>query len=570
MIRDKTHLAYGLSAAVLALTPAAAQAAEMLLYNGQIRTPAGWAEAMLVRDGVIVAVGNNKSTSADRGDKTEVIDLAGATVLPGLHDMHVHAHFAGLEQFACSFAYGAKPEAIAAKVKECVSRKAPGEWVIGGNWVGAVFAPGQQTRQFLDAVSPNNPVLLNDESHHSIWVNSQALALAGVTRDTPDLAGGVIERDANGDPTGLLREDSATTLVEAKMPTPSPADKRAALLLSTNQMLSFGITSFTEASIRPDNMPTFASLAANGTLKQRVRGCIVWAPGDVEGETLIKTRATFTRGRFKPDCVKIFMDGVPTESHTAAMLEPYKGTPNPHAPAKGLLLITPELLNPAVARFDRMGLQIKFHAVGDAAVRTAIDAVAYARNVNGLGGAAHEIGHNTFIDPADLPRGNALGLTWEMSPYIWYPVPITDVDIRNAVGETMMERIWPIKDAVDTGANVVAGSDWSIVPSANPWLAIETMVTRQVPGGGGKTIAPSQRITLEQAMRIFTENGAVLMGDRDLVGSLEVGMRADFVVTETNPFKVPITQVHATKVKMTFVDGEKVFDAASPPKLTAN
>lgn len=548
-----------------------ARARDTALLNGQVRTPGGWVQAVLIRDGTIVAVGDNSAIAKAQSADAETIDLNGATVLPGLHDMHVHVLFAGLEQFSCGFAPGAKPAAIAAAVKACAARAKPGDWIVGGNWVGAVFAPGEQNAKFLDAVAPHNPVLLNDEAHHSVWVNSAALKLAKVTRATPTPAGGVIEHDAAGEPNGVFREQSATALVENIVPEPSDAAKRTALTLSTNQMLSFGITSFTDASIRDNNMPAFAAMAAEGRLKQRVRGCIVWAPGDTAGERLIATRAAYAKGRFKADCVKIFMDGVPTESHTAAMLEPYHGgKAPPGTPPKGLLLIPPDVLNPAVARFDRMGLHIKFHAVGDAAVRAAIDAVAYARKANGWGGPAHDIGHVTFIDPTDLTRVRDLHMTYEMSPYIWYPTPITSVDIRKAVGEADYARVWPIRDVLATGANVVAGSDWSVIPSVNPWLEIETMVTRQVPGGGGEVVAPTQRITIEEAMRIFTENGAALMGDRDLVGSIEPGMRADLIVTETNPLKVPVTQVHATKVRMTFIDGEMVYDAAHPPKLTAN
>jgi hypothetical protein len=160
-------------------------------------------------------------------------------------------------------------------------------------------------------------------------------------------------------------------------------------------------------------------------------------------------------------------------------------------------------------------------------------------------------------------------MAWEFSPYVWYPSPIVDVDVRRAVGNERLARFIPIKDAVDTGASVVVGSDWSVVPSVNPWLAMETMVTRRAPGGGDVAIAEGQRVTLEQALRMYTTAAAAVMGDRDRVGSLEVGMHADFVVTEQNPFRVPTTAVHATRVVLTYIDGDKVYDAASPPPLTA-
>jgi predicted amidohydrolase YtcJ len=487
--------------------------------------------------------------------------------------MHVHSYFAGVEQFQCRFAYGAKPQEIHDAVRACAQAKQPGEWIEGGNWVGAVFGPGEQTRQALDRAAPQNPVALGDEAHHSLWVNSRALELAGITRATPDPEGGIIERDAKGEPTGVLRE-RALTLVEAVLPAPTDAAKRKALTLSTNQMLSYGITSFTEAWVHKDNMAVYSELSREGVLKQRVRGCSVWRPGDADGVKLIAERAKYATPRYRTDCVKMFLDGVPLESRTAAMLQPYVAAQGAHESHgteadRGMLMVPQPELEAAVRTFDAQGLHIKFHAAGDGAVRAAIDAVEQARKANGWGGPMHDVGHNSFVDPADLPRVRDLHMAWEFSPYIWYPTPIVDVDVRRVVGDERLARFTPIKDGLDTGAPVVAGSDWSVVPSVNPWLAMETMVTRQAPGGSPTTIAEGQRITLEQALRIFTSNAAEVMGNRDLVGSIEVGMHADLVVTETNPFRVPITEVHATKVALTYIDGEKVFDAASPPVLTA-
>ncbi|QTH19920.1 amidohydrolase [Rhizorhabdus wittichii] len=561
-------LAGGALALVAAGAFAAEKPADMILLNGQVRTPGGWAEALAIRDGVIVAVGDAKAAEAWRGEGSKVVDLQGAAVLPGLHDMHVHVQSAGLEQYSCGFAYGAKPAAIAARVKECAAKAAPGAWIIGGNWVAAVFAKGQQNRAFLDKVAPNNPVFLSDESHHSGWVNSKALELAGITRDTKDPEGGVIDRDAKGNPTGVLRE-AGTFAVQKVIPAPTEALNRKALALATRQMLSYGITSFTDAWLDPQNLRTLSDLSGEGIVKQRVRGCIFWAPDDKDSERLIAARAFYAKPRFKPDCVKFMLDGVPTESHTAAMLHPYQGIAADDPKAKGILMVPQPALDEAVARFDRMGLHMKFHAAGDGAVRAAIDAVEHARKVNGWGGSSHELAHDSFVDRADIPRARALNLTWEFSPYIWYPTPIADVDVRKAVGDERMKRFTPIADAMATGANIIAGSDWSVVPSVNPWLAIETMVTRQSPGGSANSVGPDEKVTLDQALRMFTENAAAAMGDRDLVGSIEPGMHADIVVTEKNPFKVPVTEIHDTKVRMTFIDGELVYDAANPPPLTA-
>jgi predicted amidohydrolase YtcJ len=556
----------------LALAATAALAAEKpadtILLNGRVHTPTGWAEAVAVRDGVIVAVGDTKATDAYRGSGSKVVDLKGATVLPGLQDMHAHLLMAGLQQYSCGFPYGAKPAEIAARVKQCASKAQPGAWIVGGNWVGAVFKKGEQNRAFLDKVAPNNPVFLLDESHHSGWANSRALALAGITRETEDPEGGVIDRDAKGNPTGVLREAASFTMQRA-IPEPTDAAKRAAATLAARQMLAQGITSFTDALMAVDNMKTLSDLSGEKIIKQRMRGCVLWSPGDEAAERLIETRATYAKPRFKTDCVKFMLDGVPTESHTAAMVHPYPGTATDDPKAKGILMVPQPALNEAAARFDRMGLHMKFHAAGDGAVRAAIDAVEYARKTNGWGGSSHELAHNSFVDRADIPRARPLNLTWEFSPYIWYPTPIVSVDVRRAVGDEMLDRFTPIKEGLDSGANVIVGSDWPVVPSVNPWLAIETMVTRQSPGGGTESIGAGERVTVDQAIRIFTENAAAAMGDRDMVGSIERGMHADIIVIDRNPFEAPVTEIHDTKVRMTFIDGELVYDAANPPPLTA-
>jgi len=549
-------------------------AATEVYHNGQIRTPDGWAQAMAVADGVILAVGTNEEVAALENAATRRMDLGGKALLPGLHDAHVHVLFAGMEQYACGFEPGATPERISAAVSECVAAAQPGGWITGGNWVAAVFQPGQQNKEFLDAIAPDNPVVLVDESHHSSWANSRALELAGITRNTPNPPNGVIDRDANGEPTGLLRE-SAENLVSSVMPPASVAERERALRLSTAQMLSYGITSFVDAGVNSENIGILAYLAAEGELKQRVMGCIRWAAPGMEGHAnslqLIRERGFYEKGRFSPYCVKVVLDGVPTESHTAAMIRPYVDAPHRHSEGgdTGLLMVPQDVLNDAVADFDRQGLLVKFHAAGDAAVRAAIDSVAHARQVNRTGGPKHDVGHNSFVNAADIPRVRDLYMTWEFSPYIWYPTPIAAQDIRRAVGEDRMERWIPIRDAVESGALVVAGSDWSVVPSVNPWLALETMVTRQVPGGSEETLGESQRVDLHTAFDIFTVNGALQLGQRARWGALEPGMMADFIITEQNPFQVPITQLHQTKVLKTYIEGELVFDADNPPPLTA-
>jgi hypothetical protein len=571
MIRSEaaTLRAALLAGALMACGPALAQPApvDLVFLHGTVLTPTGTAQAMAVSGGTIVATGTDAEIAAIAPTSARTVDLAGRTVMPGLYDMHVHTYFAGRDKLSCRFAQGADAKAIVAAVKACAAKAKPGEWITGGSWVGAAFKPGEQNKRLLDAVAPNNPVMLNDESLHSVWVNSKVLAIAGITRATKDTPGGVIDRDAKGEPTGVLREVAARD-IEQFMPKATTEQQVEAIKVATDEMLSYGIIGFTDAAVRREMIEGLSAYARSGGLKQYARGCIVWGPNSGGSEGLIAQRQAWSAGRLQLDCVKMFLDGVPIEGRTAVMLAPYEqhgGTHGAHdmgpGDGKGLKLIPEDTLFPAVTAFDRQGIQVKFHAAGDGAVREAVEAIAAARKANGDMGPHHEIGHNTFIDPADVPRGRDLHFTWELSPYIWWPTPITSVDIAKAVGPERMKRLWPMRDVLESGANVVTGSDWPVVPSVNPWLAFETLITRQVPGATGDPINPGQRITREQAMAVFTRNGAAEMGRLDKGGTLEAGKLADLIVLDRNPLTVPVGEIHQTRVLATYIAGELVYGA---------
>lgn len=549
--------------------PAIADAtADLIMTHAHIKTTSGWSEALAIRDGIIMAVGSAAEIKAFQGKDTRLLDLEGETVLPGLHDLHVHPVFGGITARQCSIPQGSSLKQTLAIVKSCAQRAKPGEWVTGGQWdASALGRP--PNRSMLDSIVPNIPVLLADTSGHSAWANTKALQLAGVTKGVPNPKGGIIERDRSGEPTGVLREaaaDQASTFV----PKHTEAEAQAALAWSVGQMLSFGITSFTEAAVGfstgvDNELRAYAALADAGTLKQRVRLCLVWAPNDKDADATIASRNFYARNRLSADCVKIFLDGVPTDSHTAAMLQPYQGTVagrDDEASRRGMLLVPQEVLNEAVTRFDRMGLTVKFHAAGDAAVREGLNAIEAARKANGFSAQMHNVGHCTFVAKEDIARARGMGATFEVSPYLWGPTPIND-DIAAAVGDPVIKRVWPVREMLDAGALVVPGSDWSVVPSVNPWIGIETLVTREKPGGSTDTFGKAEAITLDEAFKLFTLNAADEEGASSKVGRIEPGMLADVIVVDKNPFELPITQVHAVSVQMTFIGGEKVFDAKS-------
>jgi predicted amidohydrolase YtcJ len=543
------------------------QEADLVLTHGAIYTPTGWAQALAIRSGVIVAIGEESAVEPYKSSKTHLIDLEGAAVLPGLHDMHVHPLGAGQTELGCKFPQGSAAQQVLAAIQKCVGAHTKGEWIVGGQWDAASLGKGPPNREQLDRVSPDNPVALVDISGHSLWVNSKALALADIRATTANPQGGIIERDVKGGPTGVLRE-SAGALVRRIMPPFTAEQNTKALAWALHEMLSQGITSLVDAAVDESGMQAYATLADQGVLKQRVRGCLLWhrslTAGPEGGTDFIERRNLYARERFAPTCIKIFLDGVPTDSHTAAMIEPYEHvTDLSDVRARGLLMASQVALNADVTRFDAQGFTVKFHAAGDAAVRAALDAIESARKANGFSGQLHDVAHNSFIQMDDIRRARGIAATFEFSPYIWFPNPIIP-DIVKAVGEERMKRWIPVKDAIDAGALVVAGSDWSVVPSVNPWIAIETLVTRQRPGGGGETLGAVERISLKQAIDLFTVNSAREIGNGNKTGSLERGLLADLIVLDRNPLKIPVTQIHETRVKMTLVNGEIVYRSPHP------
>jgi predicted amidohydrolase YtcJ len=548
-----------------AWSASAATQADLILANGQVR---GTTQSIAIQSGVIVAIGADAEVRKLQAATTRVIDLGGAVVLPGLHDMHVHPLMAGQAHQQCNFPQGSNAEVIRNTLKKCAAQRERGAWILGGQWDAASVGQPLGTA-LLDQAASDHPIALGDISLHSLWVNSKALQLAGIDASTPNPQGGVIERDRKGNPTGVLRE-TATDLVRRVIPPFTAEQNAAAMKWSLDLMLSYGITSFMDAVATEDALRAYATLFDAGQLKQRVIGCIPWRQG-VGGpadEGVIERRNIYARARVSPSCVKMFLDGVPTDAHTAAMIEPYVGSEHSNdIRARGLLMVPPAELHAAVTRFDAQGLLVKFHAAGDGAVRAALDAIAAARTANGYTGPLHQVGHNSFIDPSDILRAPKLAAVFEFSPYIWFENPIIG-DIRKAVGDQRMQRWIPVKDALAAKALSVPGSDWSVVPSVNPWLAVETLVTRRPPGGKGPQLAPGQAITRQQALDMFTIDSARAAGHADRVGSIELGMLADIIVVDRDPLRADITTVHDTRVNMTFINGEVVYRADT--SLTSN
>ncbi len=552
---------------------AVADPADTVLVNGRIYTAASepaWAEAVAIRDGNYVYVGSSAGAEAYIGAETERVNLGGAMAMPGINDGHAHPWQGGVRAlYHCGFAFDATPDQIAARLRECLAANPEAEWIVGGQWTSDFFRNHDigSPRLWLDAISTEKVIFLHDDATHNGWVNSRGLEMAGITRDTPDPEGGTIVRDPDGEPNGLLYEHARRELLALQPPLTLEQNKEA-ILEAVGQANRFGITGVNEARVTPEALRAYAELDAAGELSLRA-SVNLQTPREYRDEPLDAADYIGRRDRYPlrlvdASFVKIFLDGVPTASRTAYMLADY-ATDEQHPEAtRGFLLVSPEALVSDLLALDAAGFTVKIHTAGDGSVRVALDALEVVRKTNGDSGLRHELAHAGFIDPSDLPRFAALNVTADLSPYIWYPSPIID-SVRGALGERG-ERYWPVKDLLDSGANVLMGSDWpSAARDISPWHAIEALVTRRNPyTDGAATYWPEQAISLEQAIAIATNGGALALKLEAVTGSVEVGKSADLIVLDRNLFDIPVEQVSETRVTETWFQGERVYRAESP------
>lgn len=524
------------------------------------------ASAIVAVDGVIVAIGGEELL-ATADDATEVVDAAGAAIVPGLIDAHNHHLVAGeADLFRLSFSDSADIDGICAAVRAWIEEQglAPGEWVVGGNW-GSTLAPALSEPDALarlDAVSPRNPVLLVDDSHHNRWANSAALALAGITAETPDPAGGRIVRDASGAPTGLLFESAGALLEQTKAATEHTGVERLARCSERGMemMHELGITAFQDASGSLPMLQAMKLLDDEGRLKSWAVTSMLINDNifgtEILGEELMERGAEYRTVHHLPSYTKIFLDGIPP-TRTAAFLEPYLPDDEHGHDHLGVTTMPLEELEGWLRTADSYGLGVKVHCTGDASVRMVLDAVERVR-VDGVQTPVH-IGHGQYVHPDDVPRFAKLGVFAEISPALWFPSLIIEA-IRTVLPQPLVDHVHPNRDLIDAGAVVVAGSDWPVSESPNPWHAIYGLVTRKNPAGSpDDALWPGQAITREEALRAYTASSAQALGIADTAGRLAPGLSADFVRLSADPFAVPVEELKDIVAEETWFAGERVF-----------
>ncbi len=538
----------------------AANAADLVLTNGRIYTVDAerrQAEAVAIRDGRIVYVGDAAGTEALTGDDTEVIDLGGRLVLPGIQDVHIHPISGGVEASACDLNELETVPEYRTRIAEYAQANPDVPWVLGGGWSMAAFGPGARaSKGILDELVPDRPVLLYSRDGHSAWANSKALEIAGITKDTPDPPDGIIDRDPEtGEPVGSLQEGAAS-LVAQHVPETTPEALTQGLRFARDMLHEYGITSIQVAYAHEPDLLAYTNLDAAGELDLRIVAALWWERDETEEQIagLETLRDKYTKGNVRATTVKIMQDGV-MENYTAVMLEPYLTPDN----TKGIPMVEPEFLKDVVTMLDARDFQVHFHAIGDGAVRQSLDAIEAARTANGPSVHRHHISHLELIDPADIPRFAELDTVANFQPLWAYPDDyVTELTVP-FIGEERARWLYPIKSVIDAGGKVAFGSDWS-VSTANPFMQMETAVTRMdINANEGDVLLPEQRITIEQAVEAFTINAAFVNHQEDETGSIEEGKLADLVVLDQDLFEIEPAAISETKVLLTLFGGKPVY-----------
>jgi hypothetical protein len=561
MIRITTLLALVLSFLSPTLPPQALKA-DLILQNARIWTgepTMPWAQAVAIRGKRIIAVGDNARISRLADRRTEIIEASGQLALPGFNDAHTHFLSGSLGLFEVDLTGARNLGEIQQRVLDYAKEHPRQKWITGAGWEYSVFPDKRlPTRADLDAAIADRPVYLRAYDGHTGWANSKALETAGITATSRFQGyGDLVVDPRTGEPTGAFKE-SAQGLIRSAIPAPSRETELAALREGLRLAARLGITSFQNASGNPDELRLYDELSTRGELTARVSMAMSISQGtSADGlRDFASLRASFPGPLLRASAVKILLDGV-IESHTAAMLEPYSDDPS----TSGTPSMSAEALNRLVAAADKAGLQVYIHAIGDRAVRMALDSYQNARNINGPHDARFRIEHIETISAPDIARFAELGVIASMEPI--HADPGTNDVWEPAVGPERAQRAFAWRALEKAGARLVFSSDWPATISVDPLRGIHNAVNRrtiegQPPGGW----IPDQRISVESAVRAYTQGGAVASFEEKEKGTIAEGKLADIVLLSQDLFRIEPMEIHKTKVTMTIFDGKVVFRKA--------
>ena len=535
--------------------PAEGDMADLVFVNGRVWTGDAArprAEAVAVRDGKIVAVGTTAELRALFPSGAELVDLGGSLILPGFIDSHTHFLAGGFALKSIQLRDAKSREDFIARIAAKARELGPGRWIVNGDWDHQRFTPVELPwKDWIDDATPDNPVCVNRLDGHMVLVNSLALEMAGVTKDTPAPPGGEIGKDpATGKLTGILK-DTAMDLVYAKIPEPSFAEKLEAAEASLRHAAENGVTSVHEMA-DASSLEVFQELARRGRLTTRVH---VYIPiTEVDALARLKVKSPFGGPCLKLAGLKGFMDGS-LGSATALFFEPYADDPK----TSGLLhgqMFPAGVMEGRILEADRAGLQLAIHAIGDRANSLLLDMYEKAVAVNGPRDRRWRVEHAQHLRPGDIPRFGKLGLVAAVQPY-----HLID-DGRWAelkIGPERVRTTYPFESLRRTGAVLVFGSDWTVAP-LSPILGIYAAVTRRTldgknPGGW----VPDEKVSVEEAIRAYTVNGAWAEFAEGTKGTIEAGKLADLIVLDRDILAVPPEEIVRARVRMTVFAGRIIY-----------
>ena len=580
----------------LAATPALAKQkpADLIFRHGYVYTVDAHdnvAQAIAVTAGKIVYVGDDAGVQAFAGRKTKTVDLAGRMLMPGLIDGHMHPQSGGLRMLNCNLDYAALTVVqFQARIQACVdadTTSGPDDWLVVINWFEQNMQPAGivLTHDALDGVKTTRPIMVHSSFGHSNLTNARGLALAHITRDTPDPKDGIIVRDKDGNPTGLL-EDAAQGLVDTLVPSPTPVVNLQATHVALKAMREQGITTFLDAYTDIDTMTAYTTVQKAGELTARPHFAVLVDSGadydpDKAIAEVLSQQKQFDQGpigvapSLRVDTAKLFLDGVySAPSYTGVMLEPYfenfGTTEKPDwRPGKNLgppPYFTQAQLDTTLIKLAAAGLDPHMHADGDGSVREGLNAITAMRQVHPGDDIRPAIAHDEIVDPADYHRYAELGALPVLS-FQWEK-PAVDLNAKTAayLGPVRFALAEPAGLLQLHGARIVFGSDWP-VDALDEWLALQTAVTRSATGDdavaypGRLGIDPG--LTIAQAVRAITLNAAYSLHQDDVTGSLEAGKFADLIVLDRNIMQLPSDQIAGTQVQLTMVGGKIVYQAES-------
>jgi predicted amidohydrolase YtcJ len=532
---------------------------DLLLTGGPVYTvddARSVGEAVGIKAGRIAAVGPAGEVERLAGRSTRVIELEGRTVLPGFQDAHLHPLDGGLLAIVCNLHETRSAEECLQAIVDYASAHPEREWISGDGWSMDFFPGGNPDKERLDAVVPDRPVYLENRDGHTAWVNSRALELAGIRRNTLDPPDGRIQRGVKGEPSGALHE-GAMSLVSALVPPTSQAEWEAALRKAQEELHALGITAWQDGVVTAETLPAYRAVADRGELTVRAEGNLLWnrTRGEEQLEDLVALREEGSLGRLRIRGAKIFVDGV-LENFTGALLEPYEGTDN-----LGLGMHEPEELKRMVTLLDGHGFQVHMHTIGDRAVREALDAVEAAQRENGRRDARHHLAHIQLVHPDDQARFAGLGVVANAQPYWAAASRYVNELTLPFIGEERARYHYPFASLHRAGAQLAFGSDWT-VSTADPLAQIEVAVTRvEHPNRDTEPLLPEEALDLDTAVAAFTRGSAYVNCLEEETGTIEPGKFADLVVLDRDLFDPGAGPVGDARVLLTLVEGEGVHDA---------